>query len=198
MFSRLIEKPVLIILLFCLLMDLAVLNANEQDSLKEQVVRLHLIAHSNSVLDQEIKLALKNEVLKMIDLAEMSNANQTWGYLEGNLAEINNFCQNYILSQSFDYQVNSSLKIENFPLKEYGGQVFAAGEYKALKIVLGDGLGDNWWCVLYPPLCHQLYFEERKDNVRRVSARVFKEVKSKENSEILRLFLLILAKTWLF
>ena len=102
--------------------------------------------------------------------------------------------------KGYDYHVNLQLTIEEFPYREYGSHIYPPGKYQALKIILGEGQGENWWCVLYPPLCHEaLYDEFDDDQVMQVKGSVYnQEVKEKtEAREILELFLKVVKSIWL-
>ena len=112
-------------------------------SLSEEVVRIHIRANSNEAGDQSVKYKLE-------DCACRSDALETLENERGNLRDI---AKTTLYENGFDYGVRVSLKKEAFPERVYDGYVFPEGVYDALIISLGEGKGDNWWCVAFPPLC---------------------------------------------
>lgn len=125
-----------------------------QKSLANKVLRLHILANSNSSFDQELKLKVRDEVVNYLTplLKDSSNLAETKDIISKNIDAINNLAQNTVLKYS-NYKTTSTLAISNFPTKQYGSISFPAGNYDALKIVIGNGDGNNWWCVMFPPLC---------------------------------------------
>ena len=125
-----------------------------QNSLSEKVLRLHILANSNSTFDQELKLKVRDEVVNYLTplLETSSNLSETKRIISNNINSINNIAQS-VVSKYSNYKTNSSLSVSSFPTKQYGNISFPAGKYDALKIVIGEGEGNNWWCVMFPPLC---------------------------------------------
>jgi len=127
----------------------------EQTRLADQVIRLHVIANSDSEQDQALKLKVRDQVLAQAerlypegaDLAEASQA------LERNLAVLAAAGQAAVEQEGADYPVRAELTRCWFPTKEYEDFALPAGEYTALRVTIGEGEGRNWWCVAYPPLC---------------------------------------------
>ena len=125
-----------------------------QNSLANKVLRLHVLANSNSTFDQELKLKVKDEVVNYLTplFKNSSNLTETKKIISNNINSINNIAQS-VVSKYSNYKTNISLSTSSFPTKQYGNISFPAGDYEALKIVIGDGEGNNWWCVMFPPLC---------------------------------------------
>ncbi len=124
-------------------------------SLSEEVVRIHIRANSNGEEDQRVKLVVRDSVTaylseKLEDCACRSDALETLEKEKENLRDI---AKTTLYENGFDYDVRVSLKKEAFPERVYDGYVFPEGVYDALIISLGEGKGDNWWCVAFPPLC---------------------------------------------
>lgn len=126
-----------------------------QDQLADKVVRLHVLANSDSEEDQALKLRVRDRVLeRATELLEQSeNRQEAEALLRGNLLELEALAAEEIAAAGYDYPVTAQLTDTNFPTREYDGFTLPAGEYLALRIVIGEGAGQNWWCVVFPPLC---------------------------------------------
>ena len=111
-----------------------------QSQLASRMVRLHVIANSDSAEDQSLKLLVRDAVL-----AEAS------GYLEG--VEDAGQAAAVVEEQGYHYSVSATVDVSHFPTKSYDGFALPAGNYRALRVRIGDGAGQNWWCVVFPSLC---------------------------------------------
>ena len=125
------------------------------EGVKDDVVRLHILANSDSEKDQNVKLlvrdALLNENTRLLsDGVTTDNAEE---YFEENKDKLLAVAKKTLEENNFDYNVSISLGEEYFETRRYGDLIFPAGEYTSLKVVLGEGKGHNWWCVMFPPLC---------------------------------------------
>ena len=120
----------------------------------EKPLRLHVLANSDSVYDQQLKLAVRDLAIVLLEDVLSSSANKTEAMVavENALPDLEAAC-NAFLEEDVDYQASAALECVDFPAIDYNGTIYAAGEYDALRIVLGAGEGHNWWCVLFPPLC---------------------------------------------
>lgn len=188
-----------IVVMLLLLLNPSLGYAEERE-IYPNIIRLHILANSNNKKDQELKLIVRDKILAKIDLREAKDQEEAWQYLEKNLERIKDFSQMVIKEKGYNYKVNLQLTIEEFPYREYGSHIYPPGKYQALKITIGEGQGQNWWCVLYPPLCHEaLYDEFDDDQVMQVKGSVYnQEVKEKtEAREILELFLKVVKSIWL-
>lgn len=125
------------------------------DKLFSSVLRFHVIANSNNTADQLIKLRIKDIIVSEYSetFAKASNRNECISIIENNADDIRNEINSLLYGNGFPYTCEVSVCNDIFPDKYYGNILFPQGEYTAVKIVLGEGLGRNWWCVLYPPLC---------------------------------------------
>ena len=131
------------------------LSAQRQDALARKVIRLHVIANSDSADDQTLKLQVRDKVLDFTtDIlrrsADMEDARRQ---LQDALGRIENIARREIVNQGYAYPVAAQLAPVEFPQKDYDGFSLPSGEYMALRLVIGEGAGQNWWCVVYPPLC---------------------------------------------
>ena len=127
----------------------------EQRELADSVIRFHVIANSDSDEDQELKLAVRDRVLEQAETLypEGATLEQAQAALEGNLSALAAAGRAVVEEQGGDYPVSATLEDCWFPTKEYEGFALPAGNYTALRIVIGEGKGRNWWCVAFPPLC---------------------------------------------
>ncbi|MCM1159580.1 MAG: stage II sporulation protein R [Ruminococcus flavefaciens] len=119
------------------------------------IMRFHVRANSDSEKDQELKLAVKEDVVTMLKplLEDCENVEESRNVIVSNLQNIYKTAVNTVVEQGYDYEVQVYVTEEEFPAKTYGELTFPAGEYQALRIDIGKAEGQNWWCVMYPPLC---------------------------------------------
>ena len=117
----------------------------------EGVLRLHVIAASDSEEDQAAKLAVRDAILPLFSRAESCEDARAFLLSHGN--ELQRTAETALKERGLDYSVQLSLGTETFPDRVYGDLLFPAGDYDALCVRLGPAAGHNWWCVLFPPLC---------------------------------------------
>lgn len=130
-------------------------TVHNQDTLARKMIRLHVIANSDSEQDQTLKLQVRDKVLaEATDILEASdNMEQAAQKLEQSLPDMEAIAAEEIIARGYDYPVTARLEETEFPTKDYDGFRLPSGEYLALRIVIGEGAGKNWWCVVFPPLC---------------------------------------------
>ena len=118
-------------------------------------LRIHVRANSNSQTDQSIKYIVKDEVVKFITpyAAQCTDKEKAISIISDILPEIEEVCDGVLKENGFSYKSKASVRAEEFPTRVYGDLTLESGLYDALIIELGTGTGDNWWCVIYPPLC---------------------------------------------
>ncbi|MFA7661001.1 MAG: stage II sporulation protein R [Anaerovoracaceae bacterium] len=134
----------------------------------EDFIRFHVVANSNSSEDQRLKLIVRDELLKNINegLTAETMATADTGqskvtldidrskeFIEENLTELEKKARGILSKQGCDDPVRANLDVAWIPQKTYGDVTFPAGNYNALTVTIGQGQGENWWCVLFPPLC---------------------------------------------
>lgn len=119
------------------------------------IIRFHVRANSDSKEDQELKMAVKEDVVTMLKpmLEHCDSVEQSKNVIVSNLQNIYITAVNTIVEQGYDYEVKVYVTEEEFPAKTYGDLTFPEGNYQALRIDIGEAKGHNWWCVMYPPLC---------------------------------------------
>lgn len=142
-------KNILFILLFIFLLVGISNVVTENELIPEDAIRIRVIAASDKKEDQELKLKIKNEVEKYLyeQLSNVDNINDAHIVIKNSLVNIDKIVNKY----TDDFNINYGLNY--FPEKEFKGIKYKDGEYQSLVITIGNGLGNNWWCVLFPPLC---------------------------------------------
>ncbi|MCC5912045.1 MAG: stage II sporulation protein R [Clostridiaceae bacterium] len=121
----------------------------------ESLIRFHVLANSDDPEDQLLKLKVRDEVIAAMadDLEQSNSIEETREILKANLPKIQEVAAEEIFKNGKDFEVAVKLEEEVFPTRRYGDMVFPAGRYEALKVEIGRGTGENWWCVMFPPLC---------------------------------------------
>jgi stage II sporulation protein R len=151
----------IILILFCITIAYSLLNGEEQILIPEDAIRFRVIANSNELEDQELKMevksAVENELNRLMTRAKTKE--EAKQLIEKSLPSLEKIIENYHVDFQMNYGMNE------FPVKEYKGVTYGAGKYESLVITLGSGLGENWWCVMFPPLCLLEAEETELDNV---------------------------------
>ena len=130
-------------------------NLGSDKAYAQNLIRLHVIAHSNAPQDQDLKLLVRDAILQEAEkiLGETGNKDEAYLLLAENQARLKSKAQEVVLQQGFEYPVEVRMGQFTFPYREYGAMVLPEGWYDAVRIEIGEAAGDNWWCVLFPPLC---------------------------------------------
>lgn len=126
-----------------------------KDTLSKSAIRFHVLANSDSTLDQQLKMQVKNAVVNYIytQTKDFKTLEEAKNFISANDKTIMQVGANVIKSMGYSYTLTSRFGKETFPVKTYGDVTFPAGEYTSYTLSIGKGKGHNWWCVLYPPLC---------------------------------------------
>ncbi len=144
----------LLLILYILISAISYTNAVCSD-IQESVFRLHVIANSDSSEDQNLKYIVRDSVIEYIN--EISNnassKDEVILIAQEHLSEIENIALQTIKDNGYNYPVKVSIGNFAFPSKKYGDITLPPGYYDALKIEIGEAAGQNWWCVMFPPLC---------------------------------------------
>lgn len=124
-------------------------------STPDQLIRFHVLANSNSEQDQALKRAVRDAILKAVSpqLAVSQSLEESRRILKKIRPDMENIGRSVVKAWGKDYLVHTEYGHFSFPTKSYGSLVLPAGDYEALRVVIGEGQGSNWWCVLFPPLC---------------------------------------------
>lgn len=139
------------------------LNANKtkvksesvQKDIASKIIRFHVIANSDSKSDQALKLKVRDKVLEYIQpkLKNSKSIEESREIIKKNNNKIITIATEVIKQNGYNYTVKANLSNENFPIKTYGNITLPQGKYEAYRIIIGQGQGQNWWCVMFPPLC---------------------------------------------
>lgn len=128
------------------MLALCVYTNTVSEDLQKGIIRLHILARSNSDKDQKTKLAVRDEILKSVSDTSIKD---TAKFIT--LAEES--ANNYLAKNNIPYRAKAEFGTFDFPRKSYGNITLPAGKYKGVRVLLDEGKGENWWCVMYPPLC---------------------------------------------
>lgn len=126
-----------------------------QPSIASKILRFHVLANSDSAEDQAVKEKVRDAVGTYLQplLTEADSLEETKEIVNEHLTEVIEISEQTLQANGYGYPVQASVIETSFPEKTYGSYTFPKGEYEALQIVIGDGAGQNWWCVLYPNMC---------------------------------------------
>ncbi|MFF2889902.1 stage II sporulation protein R [Paenibacillus sp. NPDC057967] len=121
----------------------------------EEAIRLRILAHSDSPSDQLVKRVVRDEVVKAMNswATGQQTIEEARATIQSKLPELQQLVASVLQNRGFVYDSSAELGLVEFPTKMYGNKVYPAGQYEALLITIGEGQGQNWWCVLFPPLC---------------------------------------------
>lgn len=158
--------------------------AKTSEEIRSDVLRLHVIANSDSSVDQNLKLRLRDYILEEgEDIFDGSvNVENAVKKIEPKLAELENSAETFVKNAGFDYDVKITLSNEYFTTRTYDSVTLPAGKYLALRVVIGSGEGHNWWCVMFPPMC--VPAADKKDEIENVfTDKEIKLVESKPKYE---------------
>lgn len=129
-------------------------------------LRIHIRANSNNEQDQNIKYEIKDELLNLLTpyLCNIESKEKAIKIVNKYSNQIINECLKLLQSKGFDYSVNIKIANEFFPTRTYSNTTLESGYYDAVIVELGEAKGDNWWCVMYPPLC----FVNKNENIKQI------------------------------
>ena len=147
----------LCIAVIVIFISFGLLPIHGEDEIYDNVIRLHVIANSDSYEDQDLKLKVRDSVLEIVngicDDKEIKDNKSAKKVIEQNLDIITETARQRVLSEGYDYKVDVQFLEENYPTKNYESVAFPSGKYLSLQVLIGEADGANWWCVLFPPLC---------------------------------------------
>ncbi len=141
----------------------------------EALIRIHIRANSNQSCDQEIKLKVRDEVTAYLEgqLKGVNDYATAYREIEKRLDKLSAISTAVLEREGYSYSAKAVMNNEYFPTRSYGESVVPSGYYDALIISLGEGKGDNWWCVIYPPLCFVGAEKDAKIHYRSLIVELF-------------------------
>ncbi|MHA6532666.1 stage II sporulation protein R [Paenibacillus sp. BAC0078] len=127
-------------------------------SIPQDSIRLRILANSDAAGDQLVKRQIRDSIVEQMNqwvsaLEDPQSLEQARALIRQHLPELNTLVAGELAKRGIEYDYKVELGVVPFPTKMYGGKVYPAGEYEAVRVTLGAGKGQNWWCVLFPPLC---------------------------------------------
>ena len=136
----------------------------DYDEVKDSLIRFHVIANRDNEEDQNLKLKVKNKVIDYLYpyLNNSQSLDESRQIIKDKMQEVKKIAEGVIKDNNYKYSIKVELSRENFPDKSYGNITLPQGNYEAFRIIIGDGQGRNWWCVMFPPLC---FVDESKAEV---------------------------------
>ena len=139
----------IVFLLFIIMFISIISSSNQKLLIPKEAIRIRVIANSNSIDDQKNKILIKDEVTSLLNsrLDKVDNYNDARNIINKNLMNIKNIVEKYYPKYDINFGNNY------FPTKEYKGVTYNEGNYESLVIELGDAKGENFWCILFPPVC---------------------------------------------
>lgn len=168
-----------VLLFFFSVSTMQYINTLRSDSMQtdiaSQILRFHVIANSDSTSDQALKLIIKDALIKEIEpkLKAVSDIEEVRSIIRDNLSVFEMVSNRIITEHGYSYEAKASITKGYFPLKVYGDLSLPPGEYEAVRIELGEAVGQNWWCIMFPPLCfvdatYSVVPEESKEQLKEV------------------------------
>ncbi len=146
----------------------------QQNIIAKNVIRLHVVANSDSTQDQQIKLMVRDRLLaEFANLSKSQRKNDAENYIQSNLSLAKTVAKSVLEENGFTYEVAAKYGEYDFPVRQYGDVTLPAGKYHGLRILLGEAKGKNWWCVMYPPLCfNELNSTQTKTNSEEIDIQL--------------------------
>ena len=137
----------------------------DKQQLRRDLLRLHVVGASDSAADQSVKLQVRDAILGSLQkgLEDLTDLEQAVEYVEEMLPKLKTVADQVLEEAGFSQRVSISLTAEEFPTREYDTFSLPSGVYQALRVVIGEGEGQNWWCVVFPKLCMSAASEEFRE-----------------------------------
>lgn len=199
--SKKVKYAFILIILLFLYINICAFSyvSTVSSSLEDSVFRLHVLANSDSEEDQKLKYKVRDALIEyMNSLCEnVTSKKEAILIAEENKDNFYNIAKEVITENGYDYNVSIEIGNFSFPTKSYGDISFPSGYYDALRVKIGNAEGQNWWCVMFPPLCFVnvssgIVPEESKENLKEnLSDEEFSIISNEDSSEIKFKFKLI-------
>ena len=149
------EFAILIGIIFAVAMSSFGAFAGESARIREEVFRLHIVANSDSECDQALKLAVRDAVLSQRPelFAVGATLDEARELAALQLHEIEGIARAEVVRRGYDHPVRAEIVNMHFATRQYEGFILPAGRYDAIRLTIGQGAGENWWCIMFPPMC---------------------------------------------
>ncbi len=151
----------------------SVVEKRMQKDIAEEILRLHVVANSDTKEDQALKMEVKETIVTYLRgvMGDAKSVGEARAEIKKRLPEIEDIAKEKMQMEGYDYDADATLGECYFPVKVYGDMTFPAGDYEALRVELGESAGKNWWCVMYPTLCfvdstYQIVPESSKEKLK--------------------------------
>lgn len=144
---------------------IGLLPVHGEAQIYDSVLRLHVLANSDSEEDQTLKLCVRDRLVALTDelVGQCDSLEQTVSVIDENLEKIRKCAEDEVRRRGYGYTVEVSLCKEEYPTRTYASLCFPSGEYTSLQVKIGEAQGQNWWCVLFPPLCLDAAKKQKSD-----------------------------------
>ncbi len=133
----------------------ALIPTAEEIEIYDACVRLHVIANSDTEEDQKLKLKVRDKLLEVVNQYEARDKKEALLMLEEDKEKLTEIAKETLMENNDSSDVSIEIGVEEYPTRHYEDFSLPAGSYTSVRVVIGEGKGQNWWCVLYPPLCNQ-------------------------------------------
>ena len=151
-----------LLIIIAIIVVILSLNKQEKITIPKEVIRFRVIANSNEMIDQEEKKeVVKNLSTKLKNTKNLANIDETRKFMIESLPTFSSIVDKTLKESNLNHSFHINYGKNYFPPKEYNNIIFEEGEYESLVVTIGDGKGDNFWCILFPPLC----FIEKDDSI---------------------------------
>lgn len=139
--------------------------SKDECEIYNSTVRLHVLANSDSEADQALKLKVRDKIVERMSSYNAKSKEEALEYIENDMDKLKEIAEECIKNEGFNNPVTIEIGEESYPTREYEDFALPAGKYTSLRVIIGNGEGQNWWCVLYPPLCTSYAIEYDDDSV---------------------------------
>ncbi|MBO5356985.1 MAG: stage II sporulation protein R [Clostridia bacterium] len=137
--------------------------SKEECEIYNSTVRLHVIANSDSEEDQKLKLRVRDAIVEQMSTYNAKTKEEALEYINNDKDNLKKIAEECIKNEGFNNSVSIEIGEESYPTREYEDFALPAGKYTSLRVIIGEGEGQNWWCVLYPPLCTSYAIKPEND-----------------------------------
>ena len=142
----------------------SIIPTESEYQIYDSCIRMHVIANSDEKEDQELKLKVRDKLLAYVSKYEAKTKEEALFKMKDEKDELEKLAKGVVKENGYSYDVKIEIGLERYPRREYDDFSLPAGEYTSVRVIIGEGTGQNWWCVLYPPLCTGAALSYDKDD----------------------------------